>query len=257
MNVLIVEDEQLLARELQATIAEVDDSLKVIDIIPSLKVARKWFMQNAQPDIIFMDVQLSDGISFTLFEEFKLSCPVVFTTAYDQYAVKAFKVNGVDYLLKPVVKQELKKAIDKCRTIVESKSPYPSSIQELLHSVAQQRNGNANIYKEKFIAQARNQWMPVNTSDIACFYKENLHYIYTFSGEKHILSFESMEEIEVLIDPAVFYRANRQCIIHINAIQSVRPRENSKLTITMKPPLKLEIDISRDKAPEFRKWIDR
>ncbi|MEP6676412.1 MAG: LytTR family DNA-binding domain-containing protein [Ferruginibacter sp.] len=257
MNVLIVEDEQLLARELEATIAEVDDSLKVADIIPSLKVARKWFLQNPEPDIIFMDVQLSDGISFVLFDEFKLTCPVVFTTAYDQYAVKAFKVNGVDYLLKPVVREELKRAIDKCRKIIESKSPYPAGIKELLQTVNQQRTGHASVYKEKFIVQARNQWLPINTSDIACFYKEHLHYIYTFSGEKHILSFESMEEIEVLLDPAVFYRANRQCIINIDAIQSVRPRENSKLTISIKPPIKLEVDISRDKAPEFRKWIDR
>ena len=257
MNILIVEDEQLLAKELQATIAEVDDSLKVMDIIPSLKVARKWFMQNPEPDIIFMDVQLSDGVSFALFEEFKLSCPVVFTTAYDQYAVKAFKVNGVDYLLKPVVKDELSKAISKCKTILESKTPYPVGIKELLAMTGHQRQAQVSGYKEKFIVQARNQWLPVSTSEIACFYKENLHYIYTFSGEKHILSFESMEEIEMLIDPAVFYRANRQCIINIEAIQSVRPRENSKLTIFMKAPLKLEIDISRDKAPEFRKWIDR
>ena len=257
MNVLIVEDEQLLARELEETIAEVDASLKVVEILPSLKTARKWFMQHPEPDIIFMDVQLSDGISFVLFDEFKLNCPVVFTTAYDQYAVKAFKVNGVDYLLKPVIREELKKAIDKCRLIAESKSQYPTGIKELLQVIDQQRAGNVSIYKEKFIVQARNQWLPVNTNDIACFYKENLHYIYTFSGDKYILSFESMEEIEALLDPHIFYRANRQCIININSIQSVRPRENSKLTITIKAPVKLEVDISRDKAPEFRKWIDR
>ncbi|MEO6723025.1 MAG: LytTR family DNA-binding domain-containing protein [Ferruginibacter sp.] len=257
MNVIIIEDENLLAKELQATIDEVDSSLKVVDIIPSLKVARRWFMQNPEPDIIFMDIQLSDGISFVLFDEFNLTCPIVFTTAYDQYAVKAFKVNGVDYLLKPVVKEELMRAIQKCRTIKDSKAVYPVGIKDLLHTISQQGANNKNIYKEKFIVHGRNQWLPVNTSDIACFYKENLHYLYTFSGEKHILSFESMEEIEALVDPAVFYRTNRQSIVNINAIQSIKPHENAKLTVTTKPPLKLELDISREKAPEFRKWIDR
>jgi len=258
MNILIIEDESLLAKELQATIAEVDSSLKVVELIPSLKTARKWFMQNPEPDIIFMDIQLSDGISFALFDEFKLSCPVVFTTAYDQYAVKAFKVNGVDYLLKPVIKEELARAIEKCRAINESKAVYPLGIKELLQTI--NRDGSANnkpAYKEKFIVHGRNQWLPVNASDIACFYKDSLHYVYTFSGEKHILSFESMEEIEALVNPAIFYRTNRQSIINIDAIQSVKPHENSKLTVTLKPPLKLTFDISREKAPEFRKWIDR
>jgi len=258
MNALIIEDENLLAKELQATIAEVDSTLKIVDILPSLKVARRWFMQHPEPDIIFMDIQLSDGISFALFEEFRLNCPVVFTTAYDQYALKAFKANGVDYLLKPVVKEELAKAISKCRVIKESQSVYPTGIRELLETISRQGGNNHKaIYKEKFIVQGRNQWLPVNTSDIACFYKENLHYVYTLAGEKHILSFESMEEIEALVDPGVFYRANRQSIVNINAIQSVKPQENSRLTVTLKPPLKMEFDISRDKAPEFRKWIDR
>ena len=257
MKVLIIEDEPLLARELEASIAEVDEALKVIDVLPSLKVAKKWFLQNPMPDMIFMDVQLSDGISLSLFDDFQINCPVVFTTAYDQYAVKAFKVNGVDYLLKPVMNADLKKAIAKCRAIMESKMLYPTGIRELLQGISKPQGTGLHVYKEKFIVNVRNQWIPVNTRDIACFMKDNLHYIVTFSGEKYILSFESMEEIEELIDPTVFYRANRQFIIHIDAIQSVRSKENSKLAVSLKPPLKQEVDISRDKAPEFRKWMDR
>ncbi len=257
MKVLIIEDELLLAKELEASIAEVDASLKTIDVLPSLKVARKWFMQNPMPDMIFMDVQLSDGISFSLFNDFQISCPVVFTTAYDQYAVSAFRVNGVDYLLKPVMKEDLRKAIDKSKKIIDSNAAYPNSIKDLLQGLELRQGGHSKSFKEKFIVNFRNQWMPVNTKDIACFMKENLHYIVTFTGEKYILSFESMEEIEELIDPQIFFRANRQFIINIDAIQSVRSKENSKLTVTLKPPLKLEVDISRDKAPEFRKWMDR
>ncbi len=256
MNAIIIEDEALLAKELEATLAEVDDKVNVINILPSLKTARKWFMQNPEPDIIFMDVQLSDGISFLLFDEFKINCPIIFTTAYDQYAIRAFKVNGTDYLLKPIIKEELHKALQKCRALIDNKAQYSTDAKHLLHSFKQQQAGNA-IYKEKFIVNMRNQWMPVNTKDIALFYKEALPYLYTFTGEKYILSYESMEDIEALLDPVLWYRANRQSIININAIQSVRPQENSKLTVALKLPSKLEVDISRDKAPEFRKWIDR
>jgi two-component SAPR family response regulator len=125
MNVLIIEDETLLAKELQATISEVDEEMKVVDMLPSLKVSRKWFLNNPEPDIIFMDVQLSDGISFTLFDEFQLKCPIVFTTAYDHYALRAFKVNSVDYLLKPIIREDLKRAIDKCKTLLHTKNTYP------------------------------------------------------------------------------------------------------------------------------------
>ena len=257
MNALIIEDEDLLAKELIASIAEVDDSIRVIDVIPSLKVARKWFLSNPMPDLLFMDVQLSDGISFSLFEEYQISCPVIFTTAYDQYAVKAFKVNGVDYLLKPVSIEELRKALDKCRAILASKASYPVDMKQLLQLVSNNPESSRSLYKEKFIVHQRNQWLHVNTKDIACIMKDNLHYIITFSGDKFILSFESMDEIEELLNPSLFYRANRQFIVHVDAIQSVRPRENSKLTLTLKPPIKQEVDVSRDKAPDFRKWMDR
>ena len=255
MKVLIIEDEPLLAKELQASISEVDDELRVIDTLPSLKVSRKWFLNNPEPDIIFMDVQLSDGISFGLFDEFRIKCPVVFTTAYDQYALKAFRVNGVDYLLKPIIKEDLKKAIDKCKAIIGNKLPYPVDLTSLLQTIAQSRT--QSVYKEKFVVQLRNQWIPVNTSDIACFMKDNLNYLVTFSGEKYILAFEALDEIEEVLNPGVFYRANRQFIINTDAVQSIKPRENSKLTVYLKAPLKMEIDISRDKAPEFRKWLDR
>jgi DNA-binding LytR/AlgR family response regulator len=257
MKAVIVEDELLIAKELETKIKEVSADVEIIEIIPSLKVANKWFLNSALPDLLFMDIQLSDGVSFSLFDKFQITCPVVFTTAYDEYAIKAFKVNGVDYLLKPVENDELKKAIDKCRMIIESKNKYPSGIAEFLQTVTGGQVGNTKPFKEKFIVNARHQWMPVNTNDIAVFSKENLFYIYTFSGEKHILDFESMDEIEELINPKQFFRANRQCIINIDSIVSVKPLENSKLVLTLKPAIKMEVDISREKAPLFKRWMDR
>ena len=125
MNAVIIEDEGLIAKELLNKIEQVSNDINVLEILPSLKTARKWFLQNAEPDLLFMDIQLSDGVSFDLFDEFQLQCPVIFTTAYDEYAVRAFKVNGIDYLLKPIDDSELKKAIDKSRTLIQQKTKLP------------------------------------------------------------------------------------------------------------------------------------
>lgn len=255
MNAVIIEDENLIAKELQAKIQTVAGDVKVIEHLPSLKTARKWFMQNAEPDLLFMDIQLSDGISFELFEQFQLNCPVIFTTAYDEYAIRAFKVNGIDYLLKPIDEDDLQKAIEKTRRYLQPEQKAPTNIQALLQSL--QNPKQAPLYKEKFIVHFRHQWIPVKTADIACFMRENLNYLYTFSGDKYILDYTTLEEIEELLDPRVFYRANRQFIINIDSIQTVRPHENQKLTAHVKAPLKFEVDISREKAPAFKKWFDR
>ncbi len=256
MKAIIIEDESLIAKELQTKIKEVATDVDIIETLPSLKTAKKWFMQNAEPDVIFMDIQLSDGVSFELFDYFKLSCPVIFTTAYDDYAIRAFKVNGVDYLLKPVDETDLKKAIDKCRDMLGNKSKMPTDMEQLIRTLTLPQQ-QQNMYKEKFIVHTRNSWIPVNTNDIACFIRENLNYLYTHTGEKHILDFTTLEDIEELLDPKIFYRANRQSIININAIQNVKPHENQKLSVFIKAPLKIEVDISREKAPAFKKWFDR
>lgn len=254
MKALIIEDEEIIGRVLANTIKAVDDMIDVIDILPSLKVARKWFAINAEPDILFMDIQLSDGVSFDLLEQYKLNCPIVFTTAYDEYAIRAFKVNGVDYLLKPVEEDDLKKAIEKCKTIINRQSGPAADINSLLQSIA--NPGSLQKYKQRFIVNIRNQWMPVPVKDIAFFAKEALNYIYLHNGEKWIVDIDTLDEAEEVVDPAQFYRANRQFIINIDAIQSVKALENSKLTVRLKEPnQKVEIDISREKAPVFKKWM--
>lgn len=255
MRAVIIEDETLIAKELQEKISSVADDIEIVEILPSLKTAKKWFMQHAEPDLVFMDIQLSDGVSFELFSHFKLSCPIIFTTAYDEYAIRAFKVNSVDYLLKPVCEDDLIIAIDKCRKLYSAQRS-PVNIQELV-SALQHPQQNSSLHKEKFIVNVRNNWIPVSIHDIACFTRDNLNYLFTFSGEKYILDFTTLEEIEELLDPKIFYRANRQCIINIEAIQSVKPHENQKLAVQLKAPLKLEVDVSREKAPSFKKWFDR
>lgn len=256
MKAVIIEDEEIIARVLVNTLKKVDSSIEVIEIIPSLKVAKKWFGANAEPDILFMDIQLSDGVSFDLLEHFTLRCPIVFTTAYDEYAVRAFKVNGVDYLLKPVEEEELKRAVDKCRNLIERKTGPTADIQSLLQSIANPGSKLAT-YKQRVVVNVRHQWMPVPVKDIACFSKEILNYIYLFNGDRYQIDINTLDEMEEMLDPAVFYRASRQFIIHVDAIQSVRQLENSKLSIRLKEPNhKLEIDMSREKAPVFKKWMN-
>jgi DNA-binding LytR/AlgR family response regulator len=257
MKALIIEDETIVAKTLQSKIARVAPDVELIGILPSLKVARKWFMENAEPDLLFMDIQLSDGVSFELFETYQLSCPIVFTTAYDDYAIKAFKVNGVDYLLKPIEEDELQKAIDKCRAIVNRQQPATAEIANLL-KVLQQPGIKSHGFKEKFIVYMRNQWKPVGVEEIACFTKDVLNYACLHNGDKFQLNFDTLDEVEELLDPAKFFRVSRQYIINIDAIDAVKPLEYSKLLVKLKAPNhKYEIDMSRDKAPVFKKWVDR
>lgn len=256
MKAVIIEDEEIIAKVLENKIKKVATDVDVIQVLPSLKTARKWFGENAEPDLLFMDIQLSDGVSFEIFNDYNLKCPVIFTTAYDEYAIRAFKVNGVDYLLKPVKETELTAAIEKCRKLLDKNEKQPADISELIKSLS--NPSAATKYKEKFIVNIRNQWMPINTKDIACFSKEMLNYVYLLNGEKYMIDYVTLEEVEELLDPRKFYRANRQFIINIEAIQTVKPVENSKLIIKLREPNhKLEIDMSRLKSPEFKKWMDR
>lgn len=256
MKAVIIEDEEIIASLLESKIQKVAPEIKVVAILPSLKTARKWLGENAEPDIMFMDIQLSDGVSFDIFNSFTLKCPVIFTTAYDEYAVRAFRVNGADYLLKPVKEEELASAITKCKKLIGQSDVMPADIQGLIRSLS--NPGTAPVYKEKFIVNIRNQWMPVSTKDIACFSKEVLNYIYLLNGERYLVDYVTLEEVEELLDPKQFYRANRQFIINIEAIQTVKPVENAKLVVRLKEPNhKLEIDMSRLRSPEFKKWMDR
>lgn len=255
MKALIIEDEQLIATEMRANIATVAPDIEVLGVVPSLKLARKWFADNPEPDLLFMDIKLSDGLSFELFDHFHLKCSIIFCTAYEEYAIHAFKVNGVDYLLKPVQVEDLKKAISKVRDRRSGVFPESVNIQDLINYFT--NGGTTKQYKERFIINSNNKWTPVETSNIAIFLRDNLNYIYTFSGEKHIYDFSALDEIEEVLNPQLFFRANRQAIIHINAIKSVKPNGNQKLMIQVRSPLNMEIDVSREKATLLRKWMDR
>ena len=253
IHALIIEDETLIAQQLQRKINAVANDVQILAILPSLELAREWFSDNPEPDLLFMDIQLGDGISFELFEDFSLKCPVIFTTAYDEYAVRAFKVNGIDYLLKPVDTEELGIAIQKARLILTNLDIPPSPIPDLIQTF-QNPDKQVPIFKEKFIISVKRSWIPIMTKDIALFLKDSLIYIYTFSGERYITDYDVLEDVEELLNPKHYYRTNRQSIVHIEAIKSIKLLENQKLVVHMKAPLTLSQNVSREKAPAFKKW---
>lgn len=255
MQAIIVEDENLIAQELKYKIGAVAPDIEVLAHLDSLEAAISYLDKHSMPDLFFMDIQLGDGVSFELFKRFDITAPVIFCTAYDEYAIQAFRVNGTDYLLKPIDEAELKNAIDKCRKILGMQLPYPADISTLLQYMASK--APLPRFKEKFIVQLRRQWVPIDTRDIAVFLRDNLNYLVTFSGEKYILDFTTLEEVENLLDPHLYYRANRQTIIHINAIKTVKPLDNATLQVTLKDPLKMETSVGRAKTPDFKKWFDR
>jgi DNA-binding LytR/AlgR family response regulator len=257
MTALIIEDEKLVALELAASIAEVAPDLQIIGTVSSVKTAFRWLSENAEPDLIFADVQLSDGVSFRIFEQFQLSGPIIFTTAYNEYAIQAFKVNGIDYLLKPVDRDELKRAIGRAQSLVKAKSNVALDVQKLLDAMNTPVSTRSS-YKEHFLGNARNSWVPIKVTDIAYFTRDQLNFMVTHTNERYIIDYDTLDQIETLLNPDQFYRANRHCIVNIDAVQQVKGMANLKLNLKLKAPNhQFDIEISRDKAPSFKKWLEK
>ena len=257
MNAIIIEDEKLVAKELSMKIAEIDADLMILAVLPSVKTALKWFGENAEPDIVFADIQLADGVSFEIFDKFQLTCSIIFITSYNEYAIRAFKVNGIDYLLKPVEPEELKKAIEKAKKINKNLSKPLIDLNYLVEMLKSGEHAKL-LYKEHFLCSYRNAWIPVKTEEIAFFMYDILIYVYTKTREKYNMDFESLDEIEEMLNPDLFFRVNRQFIINRNVVQRVWGIDNSKMMVKLKEPHQnIEIDVSRQKASVFKKWLEK
>jgi len=255
IKVVIVEDEALVGRDLEQMLLKIDAEIEVITQLRSVKAAVKWFQENTHPDLLFLDIQLSDGVSFELLEQIDLSCPIIFTTAYNEYALRAFKVNSIDYLLKPVDQAELSQAWAQFKRFHRPKADYALDIQTLLQDLRDPSAGKK--YRERFLVHHGNSFMPINTSQIACFFRQEVIFVYLLNGEKYISNLNTMDEIEELLDPEKFFRANRQSLVSIDAVQSIRPGINGKISAILTGIAKLELDISREKAGEFKSWLER
>jgi DNA-binding LytR/AlgR family response regulator len=248
MRILIIEDELLVAKKLESLVLQIEPSAELIGPLTSVQTSLEWLSNNHPPDLILSDIQLSDGISFEIFEKSKINCPVIFTTAYDEYAIRAFKLNSIDYLLKPIDLKELQGAIFKYKTL--KISPVDLQINELLTKL----KAEPQKYKERFLSVQRNSLVPITVDEIAFFQKQELIYLFTFTNEKLISEHSTLDEIESMIDPSRFFRVNRQHLIHIQSVARVKATHKG-MTVVLKPPFNLEIDLSREKVTALKKWL--
>ncbi len=250
MKILLIEDEPLVAKDLKNLLTKLEPSAEVFEPLPSVSASRIWFASNPTPDLILSDIQLSDGISFDIFENLHLQCPIIFTTAYDAYALRAFKLNSIDYLLKPIDDKELQSALMKYKNLVKG-----SHIDDQLKTLFGQWGKEQRKYKERFLSVQRNSLVPVGIAEIMMFHKEELIFIHTNQNEKLISEHPTLDELETLVDPEKFFRVNRQYLIHIQAVARIKTTHKG-LAVQTKPPHSLELEISREKATAFKKWID-
>ncbi|MDR0698355.1 MAG: LytTR family DNA-binding domain-containing protein [Tannerella sp.] len=247
MRVLIVEDETVAYENLVDIIAEINPSIEIVGNTESISQTINWLQNNSAPDIILMDIHLSDGSAFTIFKDITVEIPIIFTTAYDEYAIEAFKVNSIDYLLKPIKIEELKKAFVKF-----SKLTHAEVIQYLTQM---SRLNMPNRYKDKMLVPYRDKLLPVNMKDISCFYTTNKNTcIYLKNGENYTYS-KTLEQIITTLDPSDFIRANKQFIIARNSVTNITIWFDNRLLVTLDTEVPERIYISKNKAAEFKAWI--
>lgn len=254
MKVLIIEDEELAAKKLIKMLGEIDGSIEIIEVLNSVKKSSQWFERNELPDLIFSDIQLGDGLSFDIYENLELNCPIIFTTAFDQYAIKAFEVNSIDYLLKPVQKDKIKASLDKYESKRKAWNPAESKLD--VKSLLEAINGAKNNFKSRFLVKLGNKIHPVKTEDIAYFFSDSkLTFLVDRGGNKYPMDV-SLDEISQQLNPDLFFRINRKYIIHLDSAAEIKPYFKGRLKIKLMPAADDEIVISADKTPNFKAWLD-
>lgn len=247
-NVLIIEDEAYAARNLQRKLHEVDAALNILCVVGSVQEGVEWFKENQEPDLIISDIQLSDGLSFDIFSKVKPKAPIIFTTAFDEYAIEAFKLHSIDYLLKPVHTENLKLAFEKLEAMrAQFSSPDYEALAHYLHKPE---------YKTRMTVYAGDSIIPINLEEIAYFFTDHGEtQLVTDKGDQYFVN-DSLDHLEKQLDPIQFFRANRQYIISITSIRKVRQHFNRKLKVELNPGRNAEAIISKERASEFKRWLD-
>ncbi|MCF8233342.1 MAG: LytTR family DNA-binding domain-containing protein [Bacteroidales bacterium] len=250
MKVLIVEDEAIAAEKLELMLKEIDPGIKVVAKTASVKESINWLLVH-HPDLIFLDIQLSDGISFSIFEQVNVNTPVIFTTAYDQYSIKAFELNSIAYLLKPIRKSDLIESLNKFRKI---RSAFAIDFESLML----QMQGREEVYKKRFLVQIGNTINKIETVNIAYFFiLEKGVYLRTFSGKTYPLE-TSLDKLEQMLDPARFFRINRKYIVNMDSIMQMTSYSRSRVKLKLEPEADDPYDtiVSVERSPDFKKWLN-
>ncbi len=249
MKVLIIEDEQATALRLKKLLTEIDPEMEVLNILDSIESSVKWYKENKQPDLVFQDIQLADGLSFDIFTQVEMKAPVIFVTAYDQYALQAFKVNSVDYLLKPVRKTDLSEALKKFKE-------YHTGAKEQIfdYSVLSKLIQKEN-YQRRFLVRYGEKIKAVEVENIAYFFtQEGNLFFKTFDNYQYPLEI-SLDKLQPMLDAAQFYRINRQFIINFKAIKDMYSYSKSRVKIILDPPCEIETIASTERSGDFKQWL--
>lgn len=248
MKVLIIEDETAAAKNLRSVLKSVTPDAQIIETIDTVVDAVEWFQTNPAPDLIFMDIHLSDGESFKIFDMVEVTAPVIFTTAYDQYALKAFQTSGIDYLLKPIQEDEVRRAVDKWRLLTGvDKSDYKQKVDTL---ISEQRDE-----RQSFLVRFRDKLIPVSQNDIAyCYTSEEKVYAFGYNGERYPME-HTLEALQGMLSAKKFYRANRQFIISRDAVVDVSVWFGSRLSVNLKVEIPEKIIVPKARVPEFKQWL--
>jgi DNA-binding LytR/AlgR family response regulator len=250
MKVLIIEDEILAAEKLQGLLFALDSTIEVVGTQQSVVGSINWIHSNPSPDLIFMDIQLDDGICFEIFDAISFTTPIVFTTAYDSYAIRAFQVNSVAYLLKPIEKDALQKALEKYKSIFKEGGSASQSLRELSGELMKN-------YKTRFFVKTGNHFQSIPVDNIDCFYiMERAVFFKTSDGKNYSLD-HSLDQVQKLVDREKFFRINRNYLVHINAIQDIYSYSSSRLGIKINRVNHLDLVVSREKVSDFKKWLDK
>jgi two-component system response regulator LytT len=251
MKVLIIEDEAKTARELSSMLSAIDPAIEICAILDSVEQSLKWFKDHPQPDLIFSDIQLADGLCFSIYEQVKIKCPMIFCSAFDEYLLTAFETNAISYLLKPVTREKLQGALNKFDTLKSAFEcePYSNAIEMLLKQIKQPNQTTLLVNQgEKII--------PIETKNIACFYMENtLIQVITLKQQKYFI-INTMDELEKKLDHHYFYRANRQFLINRDSIINAERFFARKLVINLSVDIPETIKVSKVKAVEFLTWLE-
>ncbi len=264
MNVLIVEDEELAVRKLRKLVAEVDPTLAVQGVTSSIEDSVSWLQENPAPDLIFMDIELADGQSFEIFDQVDVRSRVIFTTSYDEYALQAFKVNSIDYLLKPIQKEDLQRSLKKLRDLTPTGEPADTipatqaiNIEKLLRELQAGGNPAGKEPRKRFLVKQGQKLLSVEVGDILYFYTdERFSFFRTRTGQKFLVDY-TLDELADSLDPIHFFRVNRGLILTHSAVDQIQPYFGNRLSLTLKPAFDREALVSREKVGDFKTWMGK
>ncbi|MDR2221760.1 MAG: LytTR family DNA-binding domain-containing protein [Flavobacteriaceae bacterium] len=251
MKVLIIEDEVRNANKLCRLLQEVDTTIDILQVLESVSDSVVWLQEHPAPDLIFMDIRLEDGLCFEIFDQVDVKSPVIFTTSYDEYALKAFKVNSIDYIMKPVNEDELVNALEKFKMLCGN-----TITNDPIKAILKQLEQKDKVYRSRFLIPFNDGFKTIRVEEIDYIFSEQKITRVGLQDKSSIIVGQTMEELEEELNPKLFFRANRQHILHIDSISSIQNYFNGKLKVVLKRDTNREVIVSREKAPLFKSWLN-